>query len=73
MDDLVFTVNTRSAPPLWMEQWDVYTIFEAYTIYKDVKYMAWGTDEEEAKKKCVDLIKLDKVNGIVRNPGDVVE
>lgn len=73
MDELTFTVRSETAPKIMRECWDVFTIFIAETVYNEVTYKAWGTDVEEAKKKAADLIKLDKVNGIKRNAGDVVE
>lgn len=73
MDNLTFTVTPRASSDIFRECWDVYTLFDASAVYNDVTYKAWGTDEDEAKQKVIDLIKLDKVNGIKRTAGEVVE
>ncbi len=73
METLEFKYSESAAPERMKEFWDVYTIYHAETVYKEAIYKAWGTDQEEAKQKCIDLIVLDKRNGVVREPGQVVE
>lgn len=73
MEGLEFKVTTRKAPERLQCIWDVYYIYEAETVYKEAIYKAWGTEPEEAKQKCIDLIILDKREGKTRKPGEVVE
>lgn len=73
MDSLVFDTIKQNAPENFVELYDVYFIYNSSTVYRGVIYKAWGTEPEEAEKKVKDLITLDKVNGIIRLPGEVVE
>ncbi|QPX75161.1 hypothetical protein LITTLEDOG_54 [Serratia phage vB_SmaS_LittleDog] len=73
MEQLKFTVTVKPAPERLQEFWDLYQIYDAQTEYQGAIYKAWGTEPEEAKKKCLDLIALDKRNAVIRKPGDVVE
>lgn len=71
--ELVFTVEMFDAPDNFKKYWDTYFVFYATTLYHGATYKAWGTDAAEAKKKVFDLIVSDKTNGIIRNPGDIIE
>lgn len=73
MDSLDFEIVMVNAPDEFIALYDMYVIYWASTKYKGATYKAWGTDEQEAKKKAFDLITLDKVNGIVRKEGEIVE
>lgn len=71
--DLIFEVTKTDAPDNFKMYWDTYFVFLAKTHYKEVTYQAWGTDAEEAKTKVRSLIASDKINGVIRAPGSVVE
>lgn len=73
MDTLIYDVVKRDAPENFKEYWDTYFIYDASTTYKGVIYKAWGTEPEEAIRKVQSLIIMDKTNGIIREPGEVVE
>ena len=71
--EFVITVTKKPAPDNFKKHWETFFVYYAEMHYKDVLYKAWGTDANEASEKIKSLVASDKVNGIVRQPGDVVE